>query len=258
MKALITGASSGLGRDMAMVLSEMGYDIIAVARRKELLEELKANLKTDVEILVCDVSSREEAKKLIEKAKEADVFINNAGFGVFGDFSSTDLESELKMIDTNITAVHILTKGVMEEFKKRGSGHILNVASIAAFFPGPLFASYYATKAYVLRLSEAISEELRREKSKVKISVLCPGPVNTEFGEVAKVSFGTGKEKIAKFVVLKSRAVAEYAVKKMLKGKEIIIPGKLMKISVFLRHFLSDKVLARVLYFLQSKKCIKK
>lgn len=258
MKALITGASSGLGRDMAIVLSKMGYDIIAVARREDRLLELKKELKTDAQILALDVTKREDIEEISNRAAEVDVFINNAGFGVFGDFCKTDLEKELSMIETNIKAVHILTKNVVREFKKRGSGHILNVASLAAFFPGPLFAAYYASKSYVLRLTQGVAEELRRDKSKVKISALCPGPVHTEFGAVANVSFGRGDEKGAKKVVLTSYDVAEYAIKKMLKGKTVIIPGFIMRGAVVLRRFLSDKLLARIVYLIQSKKCITK
>lgn len=258
MKALITGASSGLGREMAKVLSEKGYDIIAVARRRERLLELKNELKTNVEIVVCDVSYVEECKKLSEYAKEVDVFINNAGFGVFGDFCSSSLDDELKMIDTNVRALHILTKLFAKEFKKRDSGYILNVASLAAFFPGPLFGAYYASKSYVLRISQALAEELRKEGSKVKISVLCPGPVHTEFSDVAKVSFGTGTEKLGKNLILKSDVVAKYAISKMFLGKQVIIPGTIMKIAVFMRHFLSDKMLAKLVYMIQSKKFIAK
>lgn len=258
MKALITGASSGLGYDMAHVLSEMGYDIIAVARREDRLKKLKEELKTDVEIVLCDVTDVEACKDLVKYADEIDIFINNAGFGVFGEFLETDLDKELKMLDTNARAVHILTKLITEKFVARNHGHILNVASIAAFFPGPLFAAYYASKAYVLRLSQSISEELRQRKSKVKISTLCPGPVHTEFEEMANVSFGNGKEKISKLVILESRPVAEYAIKKMLQGKEVIIPGTLMKMAVFCRRIISDKLLSKIMYFVQGKKMQKK
>ena len=254
MKALITGASSGFGRDMARILSEKGYDIIAVARREDKLLELREELSTNVEIVCCDVSDAEQCIALSERAAEADIFINNAGFGVFGSLCETELSDELKMLDTNVRAVHILTKLVAKKFRERGYGHILNVASLASFFPGPLFGAYYSTKAYVLRLSQALSEELRREGSRVKISVLCPGPAHTGFADVANVNFGTGKEKIGKLVVLESRDVAEYAIKKMLKGKEVIIPGAIMRIAVFLRHLLSDKALARAVYTIQSKK----
>ena len=254
MKALITGASSGLGWDMAHILSKMGYDIIAVARRTERLELLKKSLNTSVEIVCCDVSDVEQCKGLARYASSVDILINNAGFGVFGDLCSTDLDAELKMLDTNTRAMHILTKLFVKEFKKRNSGHILNVASIAAFFPGPLFAAYYASKSYVLRLTESLAEELRQEKSNVLVSVLCPGPVHTEFENVAGVSFGTGKEPMRKGMILESKSVAEYAIKKMLSGKLVIIPGKLMKIAAFMRHLVSDKMLAKILYFIQSKK----
>lgn len=254
MKALITGASSGLGWDMAHILSEKGYDIIAVARREDRLLELKRELSTNVEILVCDVTKDEDCMALGEKLSCADIFINNAGFGVFGEFCETGLSEELKMMETNVRAVHILTKLAVAKFKERGYGHILNVASLAAFFPGPLFAAYYSTKAYVLRLSQGVAEELRRDKSKVKLSVLCPGPVHTEFGSVAKVNFGDGTEKLAGLVVLKSRKVAEYAIKKMFSGKEIIVPGTIMKTVIFLRRILPERWLASVVYEVQNRK----
>lgn len=258
MKALITGASSGLGRDMARILSERGYDIIAVARRKERLLELANELKTNVEIIVADVTDIEECKRLAERAGEVDVFINNAGFGVFGDFCETDLDRELNMLDTNVRAVHILTKLFVKEFEKRNSGYIMNVASLAAFFPGPLFGAYYASKAYVLRITQAVAEELRRKRSKVKICALCPGPVHTEFGDVARVSFGTGSEKSGKIIVLTSRDVANYAIKRMFSGKQVIIPGFIMKVAAFLRHILPDKILARIACMIQSEKCVTK
>lgn len=256
MKALITGASSGIGRDIARALHKRGYGIIAVARRRERLEELKSELG-DVEVICADVTSEDDCRMIAKRAGEVDVFVNNAGFGVFGEFTENGLDGELRMIDTNIKAVHILTKLFVSEFKKRGSGCLLNVASLAAYFPGPLFATYYATKAYVLRLSLAVSEELRQSKSKVKVSVLCPGPVSTEFSDIAGMSFGVGKFKIASLVVLDSRWVAEYAVKKMLRGKRIIVPSLLMKTVIFSRRFFSDTFLAKVIYKVQNMKFIK-
>lgn len=258
MKALITGASSGLGWEMATVLSERGYDIVAVARRKEKLTELKNTLKTNVEIMCLDVTKPEDIEKIVSRLDDIDIFINNAGFGVFGELCCSDLEEELKMLDTNLKAVHILTKLVAKKFKEKNSGHIMNVASLAAFFPGPLFSAYYASKAYVLRLTQSLYEELRHEKSGVKISVLCPGPVKTEFGQVAKVSFGKGDEKGKNFIVLDKRKVSVYAIDKMLEGKLIIVPGILMKAAVFLRRILSEKTLCKIIYFIQSKKIVQK
>lgn len=256
MKALITGASSGLGRDMAIALSRRGYDIIAVARRQDRLETLKNELETHVEILCLDVTRAEDVEQIARRLDEVDVFINNAGFGVFGDLCSSDLDAELRMLDTNVKAVHILTKLVAQNFKARNHGHILNVASLAAFFPGPLFAAYYGSKSYVFRLTQALHEELRRKKSAVRVSVLCPGPVKTEFEQVARVRFGRGDEPGRNLIIAHSPKVAEYAIQQMLRGKLIIVPGTLMKIAVFFRRVLSEKALCRLLYLLQSKKFV--
>lgn len=247
MKALITGASSGIGRDMAKILSDMGYDLILVARRKKKLEELKKELTTNVTIINLDVSSTFNCMKLYNKVKkeDIDIVINNAGFGLFGEFSETNLDKELDMIDTNIKAVHTLTKLFLKDFKEKDSGYILNVASSAAFLSGPLMATYYATKGYVLKLTEAIYEELRREESNVYIGALCPGPVNTEFNDVANVRFSVK--------ALDSYEVADYAINKMFQKKLVIIPGFMMKF-VALAKFVPRKLLLRINYNIQKKK----
>lgn len=248
MKALITGASSGIGRDMARILSEKGYELILVARRRERLEQLKKDLKTSCEIICADLAEEDACKALYEKIKDEniDILINNAGFGILGEFSEIDLERELNMIDVNVRAVTILTKLFLRDFKKKNSGMILNVASSAAFLPGPLLSGYYSTKAYVLRLSQAIYEELRHEKSNVSISVLCPGPVDTEFNDVANVKFALKG--------LTSEYVAKYAIEKMLKKKLVIVPGITMKLVRFLTKFTPDKILLKVAYYQQKKK----
>lgn len=246
MKALITGASSGIGRDMARYLSKLGYDLVIVARRKELLEELKNDLNTNVEIVCLDISYDENCKKLFEQHKDIDILINNAGFGDFGKFDETDLEKEISMIDTNIKSLHILTKMYLKEMKNKNSGHILNVASIAGFMSGPLMATYYATKNYVVALSKAISKELKKDKSNVKISVLCPGPVNTNFDNVANVKFSLKG--------LSSEYVARYAIDKMLKGKEVIIPGKMMKMIYIGNKLSPSSVSLEIAYHSQSRK----
>lgn len=248
MKALITGASSGIGRDMAEILSSKGYDLILVARRLDRLELVKQKLKTNVRIISADLSDRAACINLYEQVKDEqiDVLINNAGLGVFGSFSTTDLQKELTMIDTNIVAVHILTKLFLKDFIVRNSGYILNVASSAAFEPGPLLSSYYASKAYVLRLTQAIYEELRRTGSKVHVSALCPGPVRTEFDSVADVTFSVKG--------LESRDVAEYALAKLFENKLVIVPGTLMKLSHFWGRFLSDKQLLKIAYHMQKRK----
>lgn len=246
MKALITGASSGIGRDIARYLSKLGYDLVIVARRKENLEILKKELKTNVEIVCLDVSEKENCIKLFEEHKDIDILVNNAGFGLFGHFDSTDLEKELSMIDTNIVAVHILTKLYVQEMEKRDSGYILNVASIAGFMSGPLMATYYATKNYVVSLSRAIRKELKKEKSNVKISVLCPGPVKTEFNDVAGVRFCIRG--------VTSKYVAKYAIDKMLKGKEIILPSFTIKCVKFLSKISPDNLVTEISYHTQKSK----
>jgi len=246
MKALITGASSGIGRDMARYLSSLGYDLVIVARRTELLEELKSELNTNVEIETLDVSKKENCYALFEKHKDIDILINNAGFGLFGHFVDTDLDKELNMIDTNITAVHILTKLYVQEMVKRDSGHILNVASIAGFMVGPLMSTYYATKNYVVALSRALNKELKKKKSNVKVSVLCPGPVKTEFNNVAGVRFALKG--------LSSEYVAKYAIDKMLKNKEVILPGFTIKLSKFATKIAPDVLAIETAYHIQKSK----
>jgi len=248
MKALITGASSGIGADMARILSDRGYDLILVARRKERLEKLKEELKTEVEIISMDISSTFNCMKLYNKVKkqDIDILINNAGFGIFGQFNKTDLDKELDMIDINIKAVHTLTKLFLKDFVKKDKGYILNVASSAAFGPGPLMATYYSTKAYVLHLTEAIYEELRRMNSKVYIGALCPGPVDTEFNDVANVSFSVKS--------MKSYDVALYAIKQVFKRKLVIVPSVMMKLTRFFSILTPTKLKLMVTYNIQKSK----
>lgn len=248
MKALVTGASSGIGRDMARYLSGLGYDIIAVARDGMALSKLKEELKTNVETISIDLADEEACKQLYKlvKNKNVDVLVNNAGFGDFGEFTNTDLDKELNMIDVNVKAVHILTKLFLQDMVKRDSGYILNVASIAGFMPGPLMATYYSTKAYIVRLTQSLYTELKNKKSKVRVSVLCPGPVNTNFNKVANVQFNLKGQT--------SEYVAKYAIDKMLKGKLIILPGIKIKIARFLAKISPEKLVARVCMMMQEKK----
>ena len=248
MLALITGASSGIGRDMARYLAKLGWDLIVAARRKDRLEQLKSELSVDVTCIECDLSVESECYRLCELTKDrgVDFLINNAGFGVFVEFNSVPLEDELALISTNITALHILTKLFLKDFTARNSGYILNVASSAAFLAGPMLSSYYASKNYVLRLTEAIYEELRRKKINVGVSALCPGPVATEFDKVANVKFSVKG--------LESEYVAKLAVDSCLKGKLIIIPGTLMKLARFGERFLPERLMLKISYRMQKRK----
>lgn len=250
MIALITGASNGMGADFAKELSKIGYDLVLVARSKDKLEKFSKELKTSVEIEVMDLSIKENVYKLYNKYKEKiDLLINNAGFGAFGKFVDTNLDNELNMIDLNIVTYHILTKLFLQDFVKRDKGQILNVASSAAFEPGPLMATYYATKSYVYNLSMGIYEELRRDKSKVKIHILCPGPVATGFNERANVKFGVKS--------LQSKDVVKYTLKCMKKNKLIIIPGFTIKLGVFANRIFGRKFIVKCTYKIQKSKILK-
>ena len=158
MKALITGASSGIGRDMARYLNSKKIDLILVARDEENLLKLKQELTVNVEVLTYDLTVKENVYELYEKVKNEniDILINNAGFGLFGEFSQTDLDRELEMINLNVVAYHILTKLFLQDFIKKDQGYILNVCSSAGFLAGPRLSTYYATKNYVLKLTMAI------------------------------------------------------------------------------------------------------
>ena len=248
MKALITGASSGLGRDFSRILSEMGYDLILVARRKKKLESLKKELKTNVEIINMDISSTYNCMQLYEQVKneDIDILINNAGFGLFGTFDKTNIEKELDMIDLNIKTVHTLTKLFLKDFKKKNKGYILNVASSASFLPGPLMATYYESKSYVFNLTMAIYEELKKDNSNVYIGTLCPGPVDTEFNKVSGVKFGIKS--------LDSDKVCKYAINKMFNRKNLIIPGFTMKFVYIFNRFLPLKLKLKITYNIQKSK----
>ena len=253
MKALVTGASSGIGRDMARELSKKGYDLVLVSRDEDKLKKLKEELeenKTEVEVIAMDLSVEENCKELHKKVDNIDILINNAGFGDCGNFTKTSLEKEISMIKTNVIAYHILTKLYLIDMKARNSGKILNVASIAGFMPGPLMSTYYATKGYVVRLSEGIREELKKEKSNVRISILCPGPVNTNFNNVANVKFHMREAN--------SENVAKYAIRKMERGKFYIVPGldvKLAKIGV---KIFPAPFISKITYMIQKRKLTKK
>lgn len=248
MKALITGASSGIGKDMARYLSSLGYDLILVARRKTYLESLKKELSTNVKIIPYDLAVQDNLDNLWNEVKDEDIdlLVNNAGFGLFGEFDKTDLEREFEMIDVNIKALHYLTKKFLIKFKKEGKGRILNVASSAGFMAGPKLSTYYASKNYALRLSEAIYEELKVAKSNVHISCLCPGPVDTEFNKVAHGEFHTKS--------LTSEYVAKYAIDQTLKNKLYIIPSFRMKAAIFLTRLVPRKLLLKITYLIQDRK----
>ena len=249
MLALITGASSGIGKSLSYLLaSNYGYDLILVARNKEAMLEIKQKVKTNVEIITLDLLKEKNVYQLYDlvKDKNIDLLINNAGFGLFGEFAKTDLTRELEMIDLNIKAYHILTKLFLQDFIKKDAGYILNVCSSAGFMAGPNMSTYYATKNYITKLTMAINEELRQAKSNVHISALCPGPVATNFNKVAHGTFAL-KEASPDYV-------ASYAVKKMFKGKMLIVPKLGMKLTLFIQRFAPYRFQLIVTYHIQYRK----
>ena len=246
MKALVTGASTGIGREMAIYLSELGYDLIVVARDKNKLNELKNNLKTNAIVYDCDLSVVDNCFKLYGDLvdENIDIIINNAGFGVFGSYETDMLDKELNMIDLNVKCLHILTRLFVNN---KSVKRILNVSSSAGLMRGgPLMSSYYATKSYVCSYSFALYEELRRNNSSKKISVLCPGPVDTYFNKRANVNFNLKS--------LDAKYVARYAINMMFKNKLIIIPGLSVKLGIFFSRFVPIKTLLKISYNIQKRK----
>ena len=244
MRALVTGASSGIGAEIARLLSEKGYEIILVARREDRLLEVQKNLKTKSRIFVADLGKMEDLENLVTAFPDVDILVNNAGLGVYGEFTQTDFHKENLMIDVNIRALHFLMKKYIPLMKN--GGKILNIASSAAFCSGPLLSSYYASKAYVLRLSNGVREELRRNKIPVSITVFCPGPVETEFGEVSGSDLGAG--------IITAECAAKKAVSGMLKGKKTVVPTLTMKFTRVLAKLLPDTLLVKIMYGIQKNK----
>lgn len=252
MKALVTGASSGIGKEIAYYLASLGIDLIVVARNKENLEKIKKDVNVNVKIITMDLITRDNIFKLYDmvKSDDIDILINNAGFGLFGTFDETDLNRELEMIDLNVTTYHILTKLFLIDFLKKDSGYILNVCSSAGFMAGPRLSTYYATKNYITKLTLAINEELRQKKSNVSISALCPGPVNTNFNKVAHGEFAINE--------ISPKYVAKLGIDKMFKKKMLIVPTFKMKLTLFFSRFAPLRLQLIIAYHIQGKKLGKK
>lgn len=247
MKALITGASSGMGKDMAKYLASLGYDLIVVSRNKEKLESIYKDEKVKVTIIDMDLTDTDNCIKLHEmlKKENIDILINNAGFGDAGKFTKTNLDKELEMIDLNVKSYHVLTKLFLTDFIKRDYGRILNVASIAGFMYGPYMATYYATKNYVVSLTLGIIRELKKDKSKVKVSLFCPGPVRTNFNNVANVKFNIGS--------ISSEYASIYAIDNMFKNKEVIVPPN-MKLAKLLVKIAPYNIVTLINSYVQERK----
>ena len=247
MRALITGASSGIGRDIAKELARRGYDIVIVARSEDKLNELKNEINNvKVESIPMDISNLDNCKELYNKVGYVEILVNNAGFGLFGKFNTTDIDREMEMVDLNVKSLHYLTKLFLKDMVEKDKGYILNVASIAGHLPGPFMSTYYATKHYVFNLSESINEELKKDRSHVRVGTLNPGPVETNFNKVANVKFNLSS--------LTSEYVAKYTVDRMLKGKTDITPGFGVRCTRFFAKVVPDTLMAKIVYNTQKKR----
>lgn len=248
--ACITGASSGIGYEMAKKLSALGYDLILVSRNTAALKKLSATLPTSCEIYTCDLSDGRKCIKLgrmLSKRTDIHVFINNAGFGDIGDFDRTHLSTDISMLNVNVRAMHILTKYMLRSFKRMNRGYIMNVASSAGLLPGgPYMATYYATKSYVTSLTTSINGELKASHSNVHICMLCPGPVNTNFNNTAGVTFALPG--------ISAEYCASYALLQMFKGKVTIVPTLTMKLAVTAASFAPRQFSAAIAARQQMKK----
>jgi uncharacterized protein len=254
--ALVTGASGGIGRELALVHARAGGDLVLIARNKEKLsalqEEVKREYGVEAIIFAKDLSRPETAEEiyrhLIETGTEVDLLINNAGFGGFGYFHETDWDKEAQMIDLNVRSLTHLTKLFLPAMIVRGSGRVLNLASTAAFVPGPLMAVYYATKHYVLSFSEAIANEVAG--TGVTVTALCPGPTASGFQAGADIE----ESRLVKGKRLPtSKEVAEYGYKAMLQGKRVAVHGLGNRLQLFSIRFTPRRLLSAVVRRLQEK-----
>lgn len=233
--ALITGASSGIGLELARVFAENGIDVILVARSEDklnaLAQELVATHGVKAEVVVCDLSEQGAAQRLYNVIKEngwgVDYVVNNAGFGVYGEFTKTDWQAEAAMLQVNIVALTQLTKLFLPDLIAKGSGRILNVASTASFQPGPLMAMYFASKAYVLSFSQAIANELKG--TGVTVTALCPGATETGFQQAAGA---TGSRLFDMRTLPTGADVARCGYRAMMKGKRVAVHGAMNKLLV--------------------------
>lgn len=252
-RALVTGASSGLGREIAARLVELGFEVVVTGRNRAALEEFRGeHSDASVHILCADLADATAVDQLVGSLSGAglsiDVLVNNAGLGDIGEFVAGDHEKQIQMLRVNIDPVVTLSRRLAEAMVERGSGYILNVASTAAFAPGPLMAVYYATKAFVLSFSLALREELKGKG--VVVSTLCPGPTRTGFDLAAGAVTGERRRRGA----MEAGAVARTAVRQMFSERRLIVPGLANKAAVLAVRLLPGAAVARYLHRFNSRK----
>lgn len=254
--ALITGASKGIGRELAFIFAEEGCNLLLAARSEQELMQLKDLLQEQygiiAEIFVSDLSLPDAAMRLFEAVKETgrevDYLVNNAGFGDYGAFADTSWERYQKMIQLNVTTLTQLTHLFVADWRGRKAGRILNVSSTAAFQPGPMMAVYFATKAFVLSLSEAVDNELRREG--ITITALCPGPTATQFGAESKMN---ASQLVKNVQIADAHSVALLGFHAMMKGKPVVLHGAMNKMAPFAIRFMPRRWVTRMAAWVMKK-----
>lgn len=247
MYVLITGASSGLGKSLASIFAKENCNLVLVARRFELLENLKIDLSkynVDIKVITADLSNEEEVYTLFNKISDLkiDIIINNAGFGNLGYFTNTDLDVELKMIDLNIKAIQIITKLYISNNEE---GVVVNISSLAGYLPTPIHATYSATKSYISYFSRALDYELKKQKRNMRVLTVAPGPIKTEFNKIANASKNRGMD---------SNKCAKIIYRGIKKKRSFIVPGFTMKLVYIFNRIIPTKILSRISYRIQSSK----
>lgn len=254
-RVLITGASEGIGKELAKVFAMHGYDLVIVARNNEKLDALKEEITSvhgvDVQIICIDLSDPSNPEKLYRAMShlQVDVLINNAGIGSFGEFWKSDIEKEEKLIMLNVVSLVKLTHLYITDMARRNDGTIINIGSTASFQPGPLMANYYASKAYVLSFTEAVAEEMKN--TNVKVIAYCPSPTRTGFLTKANVS---RKDALQGKNLKSPREVAEDIYETMEKGKTLKITSKRFKAALFLERLVPRSTIKKFVYNMQSKR----
>jgi hypothetical protein len=250
--AVITGASSGIGLEFAIQLAGEGYPLVLVARRRDRLEKIAVSFRErgiTAHVIAADLTREAECYRLMDELadKKLGIFINNAGYGDCGCFLETDERKELAMIDLNVRSLHLLTKLVLRKMERQDGGYLLNVASSAGLLPaGPYMATYYATKSYVASLTRAIAQELAEIGSNVYIGALCPGPVDTNFNEVAGVEFALPG--------ISAQACVACAIAQMKQRKTVIVPTLRMKAATTLGRLMPPQISIPITGHQQKKK----
>lgn len=252
---LITGASQGLGYEFAKIFAQNKYNLVLVARNieklKNIAQELKKKYNVGVKIIQKDLSLPKSPQEIYEELQkdsiEVNILINNAGFATYGEFAQTDLQQDLNEIQVNIVSLTHLTKLFVPNMIKRKKGKILNVSSVAGFFPGPFMSVYYASKAYVLSLSEALHEELKG--SGITVTTLCPGPTKSGFAKRANLP----ALELFKNGIMDANRVAYEGYKGLMKGKSVVIPGAKNKMQVNLLRFVPRSIVAGIVKKIQGK-----